>query len=401
MTLQNNQGNSHTMRTLKVSYSCYVKNKNRPSAHYYARIREHGKVKDIDLNTKERSIAEAWVRLRRSELERFNEYLLCGEEPPVELANKIVRASTPTIAQKGTSKAVLTLTNAIDGFELDCRRRGLRERTVMAYVRNLRQIVPTDATIADFTRDNVLKWLAAYDHLKSATRKFYSVSLRELAKFMIARYDLDPRILTNWVMTKVETAERGYWKMNEIYQIIEAVECRDKVMEAQFKVYCWLLASCGMRQGEAALIRWGDVKDDGSIVLRAENTKSRKTRVVPLDRRVYEMLFRMPREGDLVFSAIPNSQAGRFSVLSKAISKSHMPKGGLHTFRHSASMYLYAHCQDLKAVSQLLGHSPETAMKYYQASRQADELRAMVDSAYAEENMIPNAMDELIKNGLV
>lgn len=113
------------------------------------------------------------------------------------------------------------------------------------------------------------------------------------------------------------------------------------------------------------------------------------------------MLYRMPKEGDLVFSAIPNSQAGRFSILAKAIKKSGMPVGGLHTFRHSASMYLYAHCQDLKAVSQLLGHSPETAMKYYQASRQADELRAMVDSAYAEENMIPNAMDELIKAGLV
>lgn len=399
MPVQNNQGNSHTMRTLKVSYSCYVKNKNRPSAHYYARVREHGKVKDIDLNTKERSIAEAWVRLRRSELERFNEYLLCGEEPPEELANKIIRASTPTIAQKGTSKAVLTLTKAIDEFELDCRRRGLRERTVMAYVRNLRQIVPTDASFADFTRDNVLKWLAAYDHLKSATRKFYSVSLRELAKFLVSRYDLDPRILTNWVMTKVDKVEKGYWRMNEIYQIIEAVECRDKVMQEQIKVYFWMMATAGSRQGETALIRWGDIKD-GCVTFRAENTKNNKTRVVPLDMRVLDMLERMPHEGDLVFSAIPNSQSGRFSILSKAIKKSNMPKGGLHTFRHSASMYLYAHCQDLKAVSQLLGHSPETAMKYYQASRQADELRAMVDRAYAEENMIPSTMDELIKAGL-
>lgn len=388
------------MRTLKVSYSCYVKNKNRPSAHYYARVREHGKVKDIDLNTKERSIAEAWVRLRRSELERFNEYLLCGEEPPEELANKIVRVSTHTIAKKGTSKAVLTLTKAIDEFELDCRRRGLRERTVMAYVRNLRQIVPTDASFADFTRDNVLKWLAAYDHLKSATRKFYSVSLRELAKFLVSRYDLDPRILTNWVMTKVDKVEKGYWRMNEIYQIIEAVECRDKVMQEQIKVYFWMMATAGSRQNETALIRWGDIKD-GCVTFRAETTKNNKTRVVPLDRRVLEMLERMPHEGERVFSAIPNSQAGRFSILSKAIKKSNMPKGGLHTFRHSASMYLYAHSQDLKAVSQLLGHSPETAMQYYQASRQTDELRNLVDSAYESETMIPSTMDELIKAGLI
>ena len=399
MSIQNNQGNSHTMsNTLKISYTTYIKNPSRPSARYYARVREHGKVRDIDLGTKVKAVAEAWIALRRDELKRYNAYILCGEEVPEDLSNKLVRVST--IAQKGTSKAVLTLTKAIDEFELDCRRRGLRERTVMAYVRNLRQLIPSEATLTDFTRDNVLKWLAAYDHLKSATRKFYSVSLRELAKFLVSRYDLDPRILTNWVMTKVETAERGYWKLNEIYHIIEAVECRDKVMEAQIKVYFWLMATAGSRQGETALIRWSDIKD-GCVTFRAEITKSGKTRTVPLDMRVLDMLERMPHEGELVFSAIPNSQAGRFSILSKAIKKSGMPVGGLHTFRHSASMYLYAHCQDLKAVSQLLGHSPETAMKYYQASRQADELRAMVDSAYAEENMIPNAMDELIKAGLV
>ena len=384
--------------TLKISYTTYIKNPSRPSARYYARVREHGKVRDIDLGTKVKAVAEAWIALRRDELKRYNAYILCGEEVPEDLSNKLVRVST--IAQKGTSKAVLTLTKAIDEFELDCRRRGLRERTVMAYVRNLRQLIPSEATLTDFTRDNVLKWLAAYDHLKSATRKFYSVSLRELAKFLVSRYELDPRILTNWVMTKVETAERGYWKLNEIYHIIEAVECRDKVMEAQIKVYFWLMATAGSRQGETALIRWSDIKD-GCVTFRAEITKSGKTRTVPLDMRVLDMLERMPHEGELVFSAIPNSQAGRFSILSKAIKKSGMPVGGLHTFRHSASMYLYAHCQDLKAVSQLLGHSPETAMKYYQASRQADELRAMVDSAYAEENMIPNAMDELIKAGLV
>lgn len=389
------------MRTLKVSYSCYVKNKNRPSAHYYARIREHGKVKDIDLNTKERSIAEAWVRLRRSELERFNEYILCGEEPPEELANKIVRVSTPIIAQKGTSKAVLTLTKAIDEFELDCRRRGLRERTVMAYVRNLRQIVPTDATFADFTRDNVLKWLAKYDQLKSATRKFYSISLRELAKFLVSRYDLDPRILTNWVRTKVESHEKGYWTMNQIYHIIEAVRSQNIYCEAQFKAFCWVMASCGSRQGETGLLKWSDLKDDGCVVFRAENTKSGHTRTVPLDRRVFEMLARLPHRSDLIFSDIPQSQAGRYSILAKAIKRSNMPKGGLHTFRHSASMYLYAHCQDLKAVSQMLGHSPETAMKYYQASREPDELRNIVQAAYANEVMIPSTMDELIKAGLV
>jgi len=377
---------------VRITISVYCKNPKLPNPSYYARVRQNGKTKDIHLHTKDRSVAEAWVKLRRKEVEQYNAYVTCGEEPPAGLLSKL------EIAQKGTSKAVLTLTKAIDEFELDCRRRGLRERTVMAYVRNLRQLVPIDANYADFTRDNVLKWLAKYDQLKSATRKFYSISLRELAKFLVARYDLDPRILTNWVRVKVESAEKGYWTMTQIYHIIEAVRSQNIYCEAQFKVFCWVMAVCGSRQNETGLLKWSDYRD-GTLTFRAENTKTHKTRVVPLDIRVCHMLDRLPHRGDLIFSDIPPSQPGRFAILSKAIARSGMPKGGLHTFRHSCSMACYKN-SDIKAVSQMLGHSPATALKYYQASRQADELKQVVEQTFANEIMIPSPMDELIKNGL-
>ena len=387
--------------TLKISYTCYIKNPSRPSARYYARVRENGKVRDIDLSTKSKPVAEAWVALRRDELERYNQYVLCGEQVPEDLEKKIVRAC-PAFAQKGPSKAPDKLLIAIDGFELDLRRKGLREKTVGAYVRNVRQIIPVDATVADFTKDNVLKWLAVYDDRKSATRKFYSVSMRELAKYLINTYDIDARILNNWTLTKAESAEKGYWKMNEMKCIIEAIDCRNPIIKEQMQVYCWIMATCGSRQGETYALRWSDLKD-GNLTFRGETTKSRKTRTVPLDMRVLDMLIRMRkhREGEAIFDALPRTQAGRFAMLAKAIKKSGMPSGGLHSFRHSASMYLYARSLDLKAVAQLLGHSAETAMKYYQVSRQTEELRELVDKAYEGENLIPSKVHALIMDGLV
>lgn len=387
--------------TLRISYSCYMKNPSRPSARYYARVRENGHVKDVDLGTKNRGVADAWVALRRDEVARYNNYVLCGEDVPEDLERKIVRAC-PAFAQKGPSRASFAMLRLIDEFELDCRRRGLRERTVGAYVRNVRQIVPVDAKLSDFTRDNVLRWLAKYDGLKSATRKFYSASMREFAKYLVNSHGVDPRILNQWVLTKVESAEKGYWRMNEIRAIINAVECKDSLKEEQFKCYCWVMATCGSRQGETYLVRWSDLRD-GNITFRAENTKNARTRVVPLNRRVLDMLahLRLRKEGEFIFGALPRSQAGRYSILARAIERSGMPHGGLHSFRHSASMYLYAKTNDLKSVSQYLGHDASTALRYYQASRQPEELRRMVDEAYEDENLIPSKIDAMIRDGLV
>lgn len=383
------------MEPVKISVCVYCKNAAKlRHPQYYARVRHQGKTVDIPLHTESRDVAEAWVRLRRDEIKRYNDYVACGEEPPSDLLSKLA------IAQKGPSKAVSSLRECYYGWELEMRRRGMRERSIGAYMKNIRLTVPLDEPLTIFTKDNVRLWMAKHDQLRSATRKHYSVSLREFAKYLVEFHGLDPRIVTGWPMIKVEQVEKGYWRMNEIYHIIEAVECKTEAMTQQMKAYLWLMATAGSRQNETALLKWSDFRD-GCVTFRAENTKNNKTRVVPLDMRIIDMIDRIPRQGDLIFAAIPNSQAGRYSILARAIAKSGMPSGNLHKLRHSACVFLYAHCHDIKAVAQLVGHSPAVSLQYYAKSREADELRAMVDSAYQGENMIPSAMDELIKAGLV
>lgn len=126
---------SNTNRnTLKISYSTYIKNPSRQSAHYYGRVREKGQaVMDVDLKTREKSVAEAWARLRKSEVERYNEYVLCGEQVPEELESRIVRYGRQAKTEPEPS---ITIRKSIDIWEADMRVRGMSERTITMYCKS-------------------------------------------------------------------------------------------------------------------------------------------------------------------------------------------------------------------------------------------------------------------------
>lgn len=385
------------MKPLKISYTYYAKYKD----HLYCRVRQAGvRTMDVNLHTTDKVVAENFVKLRRSELELYNRYVLAGEAVPEEVERKLLRRGSPVEGQKGASGPVSLLTTAMDAWEQELRRRGKREATVASYTKQVRLTVPTGSTTADINRKSVRTWLAKHDSMKTATRKSYSVALREFVKFLVSEYGVDPNIVTDWPMTKVLQEERGYWTMQQMYHLIEAIKCQDPEQEEAMKAYCWVMATTGARQGEAGLLRWADYKD-GSLTFRAENTKSNKTRRVPLDMRICQMIDKLPRKNQYIFASIPKGQPGRYALVAKAVRRSGVPAGGLHTFRHSACMYLYSRCSDIKAIAQMVGHSPAVSLQYYVKSRQVDELRSIVKDAYESEQMIPNAMDDLIKAGLV
>ena len=379
---------------MKITVCAYLKNAHKlKNPSYYARVKVDGRTHDIPLRTTEKSVAESWVRLRRSEIQRYNDYIACGEQPPEDLLAKL------NIGSNKPSKGSVELIKALDEWETELRRRGFRERSIDTYCKGVRATIPQGATTEDFTRANIRIWLSKHDHLRPSTRKSYSVSLHEFCKHLIAEHGLDSRLLQEWPRVIVEPVSKNSWTMAQMYHIIEAVKCTDKVMEEQFKVYAWIMASCGSRQVETYELTWNDFHDN-CLTFRAETTKGRKERTVPLDIRVAEMLLRMPRHGAKIFSAIPKSQAGRYAILERAVKAVNAPHGGLHTFRTSVSRILYRKCKDITAVAALLGHSPEVSMMHYSEARKAEELRTLVDNAYSDETMIPSTIDELIKNGL-
>lgn len=384
------------MQPLKISYSYYAKYRD----HLYCRVRQAGvKTFDVNLHTTDKTQAENFVRLRRAELDLYNSYILAGERVPDEVANKLLRRGSPAVERR--SGPTVTTLKAMDEWEAYLRRAGKRERTIESYLKNIRLTVSRDVPVSSYTKKSLQQYLAKHDALKPATRKMYSVCLHEFVKFCISEYDIDRSLIDSWQLIKVDQVERNYLTIQQVAKVISNVKCYDKDAETCYKTFFWFLFVTGARQREAGLVEWTDIVD-GNVVFRAENTKTNQTRRVPVERRVLDMIYRLPKKSKLVFADIAPSQPGRYAVLAKAVARAgDVPKSGLHTLRHSASMYLYAHCADIKLVSQMLGHSPEVALKYYQASREAEQLRDVVNKSIGREILLPDSMDDLIENGLI
>lgn len=382
---------------MKITVCCYLKNATKVKhPQYYARIRIDGHTHDQPLHTTSKAVAESWVKLRRDEIRRYHDYVACGETVPPDLLSKLM----PTIDQKGPSKAVPSLRVCLDSWEAELTRRGFSSRTVHMYCKSSEYMLKDlSRPVSVLTPELVRKQSTEHDHLRCTTRRSYFVAYKEFLKYCVKQYNISPAAVDEIPSIKQVRTDRPYWTMDEIRKIIDSVSCNSKEAEDCYKAYFWFLAVTGARNSEAAALTWTDLVD-GIVTFRASTTKGNRERRVPVEWRVMNMLYRLPRHGNLVFSSIAKSQAGRYSVLARAVRKSGVHQGGLHTFRHSAAMYLYARC-GIKSVSDMLGHSASTALSVYLASRTPDQLRDVVDKAYHDNLALPDAMDDLIKAGLV
>ncbi len=69
------------------------------------------------------------------------------------------------------------------------------------------------------------------------------------------------------------------------------------------RLFLLLALTMGMRHGELLSLKWQDIfLDKGFIRLRAENTKARKTRILPLIPFVVEYLKRYKRDSEYVIA---------------------------------------------------------------------------------------------------
>lgn len=389
------------MKQIKISLCVYRKNSKRQNAPYYARMRKDGRTTDIPLNTHDRAVAESWVRLRRDEISRFNDYVAVGETPPSDLLQKLPLDGLKT-RKTANSRTVPTLRACLDEWEANLRRRGFSERTIRTYTTNVSYVLKDlSLPITSITVETVRRQMTEHDHIKSTTRRAYFVSYKEFLRFGVKHYGVPIETIEEIPKIMQIQTDRPYWTMTEIRRIIECVHCKSKLVEDCYKAFFWFLATTGARQGEAGALEWSDISNDGVVTFRASTTKGNTMRRVPLEWRILEMISKLPRRGKKVFYDIHDTQPMRFHVLAQAIKEAGVKHGGLHTYRHSASMYLYAHTQDIKATAEMLGHSAATALTYYQSSRSPDQLREMVEKAFGENNQLPSPMDRLIEEDLL
>ena len=172
-----------------------------------------------------------------------------------------------------------------------------------------------------------------------------------------------------------------------------------KALESEpifWQAFMNLLLTTGLRRGECAGLQWGDISDDGLTVFIRRNvtidknsenklhigeTKNKKGRVVPLSRRVYNLLMQLKkqeverygltmnnayifhRDGNPYLPVYP-TEPTRWQ--RKFVQRHHLRNVSPHDLRHSAASLAIEAGADLKQVQTLLGHSdPSTTMQFY------------------------------------
>lgn len=366
----------------KIVYSCVLKNKGRKCESYYLRIRQEGfREKLVPLHTRDDRTARKELERARRPYEEAVDLEEQGKEVPAELMARIVRVDGPAvIAQKGPARPVLILEKVLDGYEAKLRLEGLRERTIDVYMRALKDMLDVKMEIAGFSGETAKRALENKGNLKAATRRFYSNALRSLCRYLTKEMGF-PAGMESEVPTVRDAGagDKPVWDRFQMEEIIMAVSCRSAATTEQYRQFFRVMKAIGSRDAETAGLTWEDLKD-GVITFRGSVTKNRKTRACPIPTELWsELEERRGLPHQKIFPYIGKTQSSRYSVLQRALKKLGL-KGGLHCWRKSVSELLYRKSgNDIRAVAQLLGHSPQTALRNYTRVRSVDELRKLVE----------------------
>lgn len=360
---------------MELKYSAVLKNRHRASAKYWGRIRQGTRERWVNLNTQDKAVADKWVARQRNILFQVNEYEEQGQPVPADLMAKLITVDATPVSVNDREKPFTAPGATLDKWECAMRASGMRSTTIANYQRAF-VVLLHGKSPETLTADSVRDMILSRAELKNATRRFYCNALSSLFRWM-ERHDLVKAL----PKVKVEGSNPVYWSEQDMEEIIMEVRSDTAERTMQYRQYFNMMRLIGSRQGETYLLEWRDIDHQTeSVTFRADITKSRKARRVPLPFSLFaELEDRRGNPNERVFNLVSTSQSRRYTVLKKALDRLGL-QGSAHSFRRSRAAILYRQQNaDIKAIAELLGHSPEVSLEFYQQSRTLDELRELVE----------------------
>jgi integrase/recombinase XerD len=153
---------------------------------------------------------------------------------------------------------------------------------------------------------------------------------------------------------------------NEVKAILEAPT------NLKHRAMLSLIYACGLRRSELLNLTLRDVLSDRNLLF-IRQSKGKKDRVVPIGKKIIEMLREYYKaykpkvwlfEGQHAGEAY--SERSLQLVLKQALFKAGIPKpASLHWLRHSYATHLLESGTDLRYIQQLLGHSSSKTTEIY------------------------------------
>lgn len=133
-----------------------------------------------------------------------------------------------------------------------------------------------------------------------------------------------------------------------------------------------LIYACGLRRGELLNLKLVDINSNRGL-LRINQGKGNKDRVVPISEKILELLreyylYEKPKvylfEGEKLGEKY--SEGSIQKVLKKALEKAKIKKPvTLHWLRHSYATHLLENGTDLRFIQELLGHNSSKTTEIY------------------------------------
>jgi integrase/recombinase XerD len=227
----------------------------------------------------------------------------------------------------------------------------------------LRFVSPKEATecgsddLVRMVNEYVLPGGLSYSYqnqLISAVKKFYKEICREV---------IDPGELTR---PRVRHRLPNVLSKEEVRSILAAP------VNEKHRAMLGIIYGCGLRRSEMLMLESGDIDRD-RMLLTVRQSKGFKDRVVPLSRKLIEMidgyvgryhpgvyLFEGQRHGE------PYSAASIEKVFKAAVEKAGIKKDvSLHSLRHSYATHLLEAGTDLRYIQELLGHKSSKTTEIY------------------------------------
>jgi integrase len=134
----------------------------------------------------------------------------------------------------------------------------------------------------------------------------------------------------------------------------------------------WIALYTGARRGEILAMKPEDVGDH-SLTIHARNTKTLRTRVIPIVDPLWRWLSVLP----LPYKDFEGLKSG----FQRGREKAGMEHVHFHDLRHSCASILIASGADLYTVSKILGHAAVTTTQRY-AHMQVEQQRAALSKAF-------------------
>lgn len=158
----------------------------------------------------------------------------------------------------------------------------------------------------------------------------------------------------------------------EIHLSIDQVKIIADLCSEQTRAAVWVSLLTGCRRGEVLKIKAEDIGAE-TILIRSGNTKTLRTRIVPIIPALRPWLEYLP----LVIG-----YEGVKSSFQRAREKAEMPEVNFHDLRHSCATILLASGADLYTVAKILGHTTVKTTERY-AHHQVSAQRAALHKAFA------------------